>query len=99
MRETVAYLLVIKTGRQREHASLRIQREHVVRPVADHRVGELGIRAQIRVRSLDLADPGSSGRIFRDVERVGVLRKRGRIVVRVGHLEQNVFTNQYLALN
>lgn len=86
VRTECTHLLVVEARRQREDAGLRVQREHIVRPVGDHRVRDQCVGAQIRVGGGDHADLVAALRALRYVERVGGLGEDGRIVVRVGDL-------------
>lgn len=87
--ENVTHLFVVEFGGERKDARLRIQREDVVGPVRDDRVGELRVGVQVRVRGRDHAHLVAAWRILRDVERIGGLIEHRWIVVGVRHLNQS----------
>lgn len=88
LHENFSYLFVVQPSGEREDAGLGIQREHVVGPIADHGVRQLGIRSQIGIRRTHLTNPGSAQRVLRHVERIRTFGKNRRVVVGVGHLKQ-----------
>lgn len=79
-------LLVIQFSGQRESSRVRVHVEHVVGPVAYHRVRDHPVHALVLVHGRYVADFRASGRGLTHVQRVHVFRERRRVVVGVQYL-------------
>lgn len=85
-------LLIVETRGEREHASARIQREHVVRPVGDEHVAQLAVGPLgVDVRRDDLTHAAAPGHVLRDVEWISRALEGRRVVIGVGNLRRMIF--------
>jgi hypothetical protein len=84
----ITYLFVIQAAGESEHPCLGVEREDVVGPVADHRVGQVGVGVQVGIGGLDLTHSGTTRGVLRDVEGIGALQERRRVVVGICDLKR-----------
>lgn len=91
----IAYLFIIQPGCECEHSCLRVEWEHVVSPVGDDGVSELGIWSWVEVNGRHGANHRTSRSIFGNVERICAFFKYWRIVVCVSNLKINMIVTNY----
>lgn len=85
---SIAHLFVIQFSGQGEGSCVWIDIEHIIGPVADHRVRNHTIGALVFVRSQNVTDLRAPGRRFAYVQREHALDERRRVVVGVQNLRK-----------
>lgn len=91
------YLLVIQFSGQGESSGVRVDVEHVIGPIAYHRVRDHAVDALVLVRGQYVADFHAPRRGLANVQRIHAFRERRRVVVGVENLY--IYTRAVLILS